>query len=144
MRVVPEGPGVGESETVDKRFSRFDRALHHIRPVHRGRYPQPVPVEGRRLGKAIREAHLEHVPHAGLDRRPRDLAVESPAFHGSTGSDRPLELSRLEVHRNDGPAGVGSRGVKRLAVCSARVSRRRMYDGTVMVGCVMMRRVIVF
>ena len=94
-------------------------------------------MDGRRLGQAVREAHLENVANPALDGWARDLAVEPPGLEGCSGSNGPIHLAGLEVYRDDGPAGVGARGVIRLAVCGARVGGRPVNDGAVMV-----RRVI--
>jgi hypothetical protein len=64
VRVIPEGTGVGELEAIRERLARPDGSLNHLRAIHRGWNPEPVPVNRRRLGETIGEPHLEHVANA--------------------------------------------------------------------------------
>jgi hypothetical protein len=85
-------------------------------------------MDSCRLGKTVSESHIENVADPPLDRRTRDLAIESPGFECGSRSDRPIDLARLKINRNDGPADVRLGGRVSELVGLVRVSRGCMHD----------------
>src|SRR5688572_29813785 len=101
-----------------------------------------MPVNVGRLGQAIREAYLEHVADARLDRGPGDLAVVAPALHARTGTERPVDFAGFEVYGDDGSTGVRLRRVVRRAVGVERVGGRLVFDRTMSVRMMRWMRVM--
>ena len=70
-----------------------------------------MPMDVRWFGQAVREANVEHVAHAGLDRWAGDLPVEPPGACRLAGYELPIHFDGLEVHVDDATAGIGHRSL---------------------------------
>ena len=58
VRVIPEQASIGHDEVVGERASRFDRRLRGAgHAIHLDGNLDAMPVDGRRLGKPVREVH---------------------------------------------------------------------------------------
>jgi hypothetical protein len=145
VRVIPERPGIEELEAIREGLAGLHELLNHLGTVHRCGEAHAVPMDGRRLGQPIREAHFEHVADAAFDDGSRNLTVEGPgADHGSR-CDRPVGFARLELDRDDLSAGVGLGILIGLAVEVSSRRRRLVGERAVVrvnVGAVIMRHVV--
>jgi hypothetical protein len=123
--------------------------LHHVRAVHRRGNPQPMPVNGGRLGQAVGQAHLEHVANTCLDGRTRHLAVECPRTGRLARDELPVDLAGGEIHPDDGTVRerdgcVERPGIRRHRIGGGRVRNRSMTMAPVsMIGVAVMVVVVV-
>jgi hypothetical protein len=105
--VIPERAGIREIVSVGKRLSGQHGVLLHFGPVHRGRDPETMPVDYGRLGEPVGKPDLQHIPDLRLDRRTGDGAVEGPGSGENARAELPIDLSSLELDRDDSAPRVG-------------------------------------
>ena len=61
-RMIPEGAGIGRGEDIVEALAGRDRPLRQLGSVHRIRHAHAMPMDHRRLGQLVDEAHFQGRP----------------------------------------------------------------------------------
>ena len=127
VRVVPERACVGQPEAIGERLARSDGVLDHLGAVHCRRHAQPMPVDGRRFRKVVRQAQFEDVADVRLDYGAGNLAVVPPSAHETARRVLPVRLAGFQFDRHHLAARVRLRSFIRFPPGGLRVDRGCMH-----------------